>query len=144
MTDLMSKVRLTTAQDSAMLEQASKPAPIISASTDHRALARSIAARAARTHGLAGTIKRALEPSRITRASWKVSDPRSIAAVETQVYFDVMAANAITPLDLERLERLTPKAFKREILGIINNLDRQHAAFRNDHRPITALEEPQP
>lgn len=142
MTDLMSKMRLTTAQDSAMLEQASKPAPIISANTDTRALARSIAARAARTHGLAGTIKRALEPSRITRASWKVTDPRSIAAVETQVYFDVMAANAITPLDLQRLDRMSTADFKQEVLGIITHLDRRAATFTNDYRPATALEGP--
>lgn len=144
MTDLMSKLRMTTAEESGMIERSNRPAPIISQDTDHRATAKAIAARAARTRGLASIIKRALEPSRVVRKSWNTSDPRSIQAVETQVYFDVMAAHAITPLDLERLHAMTAPAFKREILGIMTHLDRHAAEFRNDYRPTTALEEPQP
>lgn len=142
MSDLLGKIRLTTAHESAMIEQANKPAPVMPRTirpADQRT-ARSIAQRAARTRGLAGWIKTALEPSRTVRKSWKVSDPRTRAAVETQVYFDVMAAHAITPLDLERLHAMTAPAFKQEIRGIMTHLDRHAALFRNDYRPTTALE----
>lgn len=136
-------MRVTIATRSDMAAAAPPPPKPITPKNmtdEQRATIAAIGERAATTRGLAGEIRGMLADARIIRRSWRVSDPRVRNAITRQVTLDVMAAHAITPLDLPDLHALPAPAFRREIIGIVENLDRRGAQWRNDHRPATTLE----